>query len=126
MKVLNTVISTKKVTITNHNLKGNFQMHPIYTKQIEKVSDYNYILSLTFSVFNTMDHPFPVDLTATITGQFTFDNETTEDQVENFMQIPAIQILYPHLRSVVASITAASYLQPLLLPLVDARVFKNV
>lgn len=126
MKVLNTVIQTKKVSIVNHNIKGNFQMAPIYTKQIEKTADKTYILTLNFSVFNTSDKPFPVDISASIAGTYTFDDTTTEEQMENFMQIPATQILFPHLRSLVSSVTASCYLQPLLLPLVDARIFQNV
>ncbi|HLS99974.1 MAG TPA: hypothetical protein VK005_00630 [Acholeplasma sp.] len=126
MKVLNTLIQTKKVSIVNHNLKGNFQMQPIYTKQLEKLSNTEYVVSITFAVFSTPEHPFPIDLSATISGNFTFEASVPDIEAENFMAGPAIQILYPHLRSVVASLTATCYLQPLLLPLVDPRIFKDV
>ena len=38
MKVLNTIIQTKKISIMNHNLKGNFKMNP-YDKESLKNSD---------------------------------------------------------------------------------------
>lgn len=125
MKVLNTVIQVKKVSIINNDLKGNFQMAPIYTKQIEKIDDKTYILTLNFATLNTPDKPFPVDINVSIAGTFTFDSDTNETHMENFIQIPAVQILFPHLRSLISSVTASCYLQPLLLPLVDARIFTN-
>ncbi len=125
VKVLNTVIQTKRVSIVNHNLKGNYKLNPIFTKQIEKVDDKTYVLTLNVSVLNTPEAPFPIDLNASIQGTFTFD-EANEIQIENFMLIPAVQVLFPHLRSIVSSVTASSYIQPLLLPLMDARVFKDV
>ncbi len=126
MKVLNTVIQVKKVSVINNDLKGNFQMAPIYTKQIEKVDSHTYILTLNFATMNTPEKPFPVDLNVSLSGTFTFDNETTETHMENFLQIPAVQVLFPHLRSLISSVTASCYLQPLLLPLVDARIFVNI
>ncbi|WP_025725616.1 protein-export chaperone SecB [Acholeplasma granularum] len=126
MKVLNTNIQVKKVSIENHNLKGNFKMLPIYTKQIIKEDDLNYTLILGFSVLNSKENPFPIDMTVHLASTFTFSNESSEEQIENFMQIAAIQIIYPHLRSLVSSITASSYLQPLLLPLINANLFQNV
>ncbi|HEY8406071.1 MAG TPA: protein-export chaperone SecB [Acholeplasma sp.] len=125
MKVQNTLIQTKHIKLVNHNLKGNYKLNPIFTKQLEKVDDRTYILTISVSVVNTPTEPFPIDLSCSISGTFTFD-EADEIQIENFLQIPAIQVLYPHMRSMIASVTTTSYMQPLLLPLVDARMFKNV
>ena len=58
MKVLNTIIQTKKISIMNHNLKGNFKMNPIYTKQLVKEDDYTYTLTLMFSVLIVKHTPF--------------------------------------------------------------------
>ena len=126
MKVVNTVIQTKRISIVNHNLKGNFKMNPIYTKQIIKESDYVYTLVLMFSVLNSKDNPFPIDLTAHLSATFTFSNDSSEEQIENFLQLPAVQIIYPHLRSLVSSVTASAYLQPMLLPLINPNIFKNI
>jgi len=126
MKVVNTSIQTKKIHIQNHNLKGNFKMLPIYTKQIEKNEDNVYTLTLMFSVLNTPENPFPIDITAHLAATFTFSKDSSEDQIENFLQLPAVQIIYPHLRSLVSSVTASAYLQPLLLPLINPNLFKNV
>lgn len=126
MKVVNTIIQTKKIFIENHNSKGNFKMNPIYTKQIIKEEDRTYTLILMFSVLNTADNPFPIDLTAHLSATFTFSEDSTEEQMENFLQLPAVQIIYPHLRSLISSVTASAYLQPLLLPLINPNIFKNV
>ncbi|MFA7417918.1 MAG: protein-export chaperone SecB [Acholeplasma sp.] len=126
MKVVNTIIQTRKLSIVNHNLKGNFKMNPIYTKQINKESERVYTLILMFSVLNSASNPFPIDLTAHLAATFTFSDDSSEEQMENFLQTPAVQIIYPHLRSLISSVTASSYLQPLLLPLINPNLFMNV
>lgn len=126
MKVVNTIIQTKKISIINHNLKGNFKMNPIYTKQIIKDDEYVYTLILMFSVLNSQESPFPIDLTAHLSATFTFSKESSEEQIENFLQLPAVQIIYPHLRSLISSVTASAYLQPMLLPLINPNLFTNI
>lgn len=126
MRVLNTVIKCKKVNISNNNLTGNFQLFPTFTKQIEKLDNQNYTLTLNFEVKSTSEKPFPLDIEASICGTFSFEQNLNEADVENFMMIPAVQIIFPHLRSLVSSVTANCYIQPLLLPLVDPRVFINI
>lgn len=126
MKVINTIIQTNKISIENHNLKGNFKMNPIYEKQIVKDSDKTYTVTLMFSILNSLEHPFPVDLTAHLSGTFTFSEHSTEHEMENFLAIPAVQIIFPHLRSLISSVTASAYLQPLLLPLLNPNVFKSI
>lgn len=126
MKVINTVIQTKKISIVNHNLNGNFKMKPIYTKQLTKDADRVYTLILMFSVLNSEQNPFPIDITAHLSATFTFSEDSSEEQIENFLQLPAVQIIYPHLRSLISSITASAYLQPLLLPLINPNIFINV
>ena len=126
MKVLNTQIKLKKLNIANNNLKGNFKMNPIYTKLIEKIEDNVYELTLNFSVLNSKDSPFPIDFNASVVGTFTFDSNSDEVKVERFMNLPAVQIIFPHLRAVVSSVTASSYMQPLLLPLSDVTKFVNL
>lgn len=126
MRVLNTVIKSKRVSIVNNNLTGNFQLFPIFTKQLEKVDQHSYEITLTFSVNSTSEKPFPLDVSISMSGLFTFEENTPEVEMENFMNLPAVQIVFPHLRALVSSITASCYVQPLLLPLVDPRVFINV
>lgn len=126
MKVLNTIIQTKKISIINHNLKGNFKMNPIYTKQLVKEDDFTYTLTLMFSVLNSETHPFPIDLTAHMSATFNFSKDSNEIDIENFLQLPAVQIIYPHLRSLISSVTASAYLQPLLLPLINPNLFQNI
>ncbi|VEU82934.1 protein-export chaperone SecB [Acholeplasma hippikon] len=126
MRVLNTIIKTNKVTIVNNNLNGNFQLFPVFTKQIVKLEDSVYEITLNFSVEHSIEKPFPLNMQASMSGIFSFEKGTPESEMENFMNLPAIQIVFPHLRSLVSSVTASCYVQPLLLPLVDPRLFINV
>jgi len=126
MKVLNTQIRLKKLSINSNDLKGNFKMNPIYTKSIEKKEDFLYELTLNFSVLNSKEHPFPLDFICSVVGTFTFDKKSDEIKMEQFMNIPAVQIIFPHLRSIVSSVTASSYMQPLLLPLSDVTKFTTI
>lgn len=126
MRVLNTIIKTKEISVVNNNLNGNFQLFPVFHKEIKKIEDYNYEVILHFSVKNTPEKPFPLNMHAQMSGTFTFEPNTAEYEMENFMNLAAIQIVFPHLRSLVSSVTASCYVQPLLLPLVDPRVFINL
>lgn len=126
MKVINTQIKLKKLTIVNNNLQGNFKMNPIYTKSIEKVNDFSYNLTLNFSVLNSKEYPFPIDLNTSIIGVFNFDEKSDEIKMEKFMSTAAVQILFPHLRTIISSVTASSYMQPLLLSLTDVAKFITI
>lgn len=126
MKVINTQIKLKKLSIVNNNLQGNFKMNPIYTKSIEKVNDFSYNLTLNFSVLNSKEYPFPIDLNTSIIGVFNFDEKSDEIKMEKFMSTAAVQILFPHLRTIISSVTASSYMQPLLLSLTDVAKFITI
>ncbi len=126
MKVINTQIKLKKLSIVNNNLQGNFNMNPIYTKSIEKVNDFSYNLTLNFSVLNSKEYPFPIDLNTSIIGVFNFDEKSDEIKMEKFMSTAAVQILFPHLRTIISSVTASSYMQPLLLSLTDVAKFITI
>ncbi len=126
MKVINTQIKLKKLSIVNNNLQGNFKMNPIYTKSIEKVNNFSYNLTLNFSVLNSKEYPFPIDLNTSIIGVFNFDEKSDEIKMEKFMSTAAVQILFPHLRTIISSVTASSYMQPLLLSLTDVAKFITI
>ena len=61
-----------------------------------------------------------------MSATFNFSEDSNEIDIENFLQLPAVQIIYPHLRSLISSVTASAYLQPLLRPLINPNLFHNI
>ena len=41
--------------------------------------------------------------------------------MDNFLNIQAVQIMFPYIRTMVTSLTSAALMQPLILPFVDVR-----
>ena len=47
--------------------------------------------------------------------------ELEKEKVDDFIKIQSCQILFPQIRTIVATLTASAFVQPILLPVVDAR-----
>ena len=52
--------------------------------------------------------------------------EATDYEINSFLNLKAIEILFPYLRSAVSGVTAAAMLPPVMLPIVPAeKLFTN-
>jgi len=126
MNITKTVYKTEKVSFKNHFLVGNFKLIPKYQKQVTKINDIEYETKLFITITSTPEQPFPIDLEVVFSGVFTFGQIEKEDNIDSFLNIGAIQIMIPLIRTIVSSVTASSMIQPLILPLVDARQFVDM
>jgi preprotein translocase subunit SecB len=66
-----------------------------------------------------------MDIDLTFIGIFQFDSIDDSSELDKFLNIGAIQILFPYVRSIVSTITGASLMQPLILPIIDVRMIQN-
>ena len=112
-------ILVKEASIKNNVMNGSFPLNPRLNALIKKADDDHYSLTLRLQVVNTDDNPFPIDLSGEVVGTFEFVNDTS-DEILRFMKREAIQLVYPYLRSVATSLTAIAFVNPLVLPLIDA------
>lgn len=127
MKILNMTLTTNRVSLHNHSRKGEFKLNPVFCKKTEIIEKDLVRVSLQMVIQSTEAEPFPIDLNVIFVGDFNVaDYHQTDEDFQEFLQVKSVQILVPHLRALVSSITAASFLTPLLLPIVDVRVFREV
>lgn len=127
MKILNMTLTTNRVTLHNHAGKGEFKLNPVLCKKTEFDELGHVRIALQMVIKNTEAEPFPIDLNVVFMGDFHISEyKSTDEDFQDFVHIKAVQILVPHLRALVSSVTAASFLTPLLLPIMDVRMFREV
>jgi preprotein translocase subunit SecB len=123
MNIVQSQIKAKKLSLHVNNLKGdNFQVKPLYFKHVDKIVDDTYLLTLVIELKNTKDNPFPVDLVVEFESMFKFKDYKDEEEIMNFLNITAIQMVFPIMRASVNSLITSALLPPLVLPLIpDVR-----
>lgn len=112
---------TNEISVKNNNLPGgSFNLMPRIQRLIGKVDETHASVEIRVEIHNTEENPFPVDVIASMTGIFDMSNIEEKDK-EKFLKIQSVQLILPHIRSLIASTTAAALMTPLMLPIYDAR-----
>lgn len=112
---------TNEISVKNNNLPGgSFNLMPKIQRLIGKVDETHASVEIRVEIHNTEENPFPVDVIASMTGIFDMSNIEEKDR-EKFLKIQSVQLILPHMRSLIASTTAAALMTPLMLPIYDAR-----
>ena len=112
---------TNEISVKNNNLPGgSFNLMPKIQRLIGKVDETHASVEIRVEIHNTEENPFPVDVIASMTGIFDMSNIEEKDR-DNFLKIQSVQLILPHMRSLIASTTAAALMTPLMLPIYDAR-----
>ena len=119
--IANVKLVVNEIRLKNHELaEGSFNLEPKITRNIVKMENDNYSVEISFSITNTEEKAFPIDLFVSMTG--SFDLQTfSQEQKEDFLNIQAIQIIFPYMRNIISTITTASLMPPLVLPIIDAN-----
>ena len=97
------------------NLTKSVKLNQNFSRNIEKIDDNHCKVSLMFSVDNNEENPMPFELKVQISGTFKLDNWEDEDR-NIFINTNAIAILYPFVRSLVATLTANANVPTYVLP----------
>lgn len=119
--IVNYKLITNKISITNNYLEGeNFTIDPQIQRSINAIDDSHASVTYDLVIKNTEEHPFPVDIEVSITGLFDI-SKLNKKHVDDFLKIQTCQILFPQIRTIVASLTSSAVMTPLLLPIIDAR-----
>lgn len=115
-------IVTNEVKIINHDMDGNFDVSPNINRQTGHIENSsNYFTKLTISFENTEEHPFPIDLSVTMTAIFDLQHLDTDDQeqIERFLRFQGVQTLFPYMRATISNTLSSAMIAPLTLPIVD-------
>ncbi|MCM1130220.1 MAG: protein-export chaperone SecB [Roseburia sp.] len=116
----------KTVSTVSFNIKDTrlddtkYTITPSFGKAIKKLNDEMYEVKLIFTIKNENQNITPYEIELIIKGVFVLKNPS-EGEVDEFLKINAIQILFPYLRSILSSAMSALMITPILLPLMDAR-----
>ncbi len=95
------------------------EIKPIFTREITKVNDVRFIITLSVSLSN-LEREIPFYLDVQISG--IYDVENWEDaQTNKFIIANASQILYPYLRTIVTTLTANALVPPYHLPIANTE-----
>lgn len=114
-------LATNEISIKNNYLPtGSFNLAPQIRRIINQIDDTHASVEIRVEIRNTEENPFPVDVIASMTGIFDMSNIEEKDK-EKFLKIQSVQLILPHMRSLIASTTAAALMTPLMLPIYDAR-----
>lgn len=92
---------------------------PSLSKNIIKEKNGTNIVKLMFSIKNDENNFFPYDIELNIKGKFCLEN-VEDDELDKFLNINAIQMLVPYLRSSLSSAMGALLIPPIILPIMDA------
>ena len=99
---------------------GKFTVDPHLQRTINKIDDKCTAVTYDLEIKNTDEHPFPIDIRVSVTGLFDISG-LQEDKVDDFIKVQSCQLVFPHIRTIVATLTSSSLMPPILLPIIDAR-----
>ena len=103
------------------NKEFNLQSVPLKVdfKKNTNQMDNKYFVTISVSIF---DESLPADspfyLSVSLTGEFQFTDNTLIDK-EIMIDMNAVAILFPYLRSAITNITSTANIPPLILPTVN-------
>lgn len=127
IKINNITLIVNEASIKNNNLPvGEFKLNPQIQKKIRKDNspENTYVLEIRVEIHNTTENPFPIDLVASLSGIFNIEGDN-EEEINNFLQIQGFQMVFPHLRSLVANMTVNAMMPPIFLPIVFTNQFEE-
>ena len=126
-KLIKTTFTTNEIVFTQNFIdEGQFKFIPKLTRIIVKINDNNFYTDLILKINNTDENPFPVNIKISFRAIFEFNDIDDQKEVELFLKIQAVHIMYPYLRSMLTNLTNTAMMPPLILPIIDAsQIFKN-
>ncbi len=98
-----------------------FEIKPQFSRTVRRVqeNDKLWFLSLEVKVESTEDSPKPFNIKARLVGMFEAEEIDTDLDRQDLV-INMTEIVYPYLRAAVSALTANSFINPLILPVIPA------
>ena len=118
-------ILAEEMTYTINRIKMDpntkFEIKPQFSRTVRRVqeNDKLWFLTLEVKVESTEQEPKPFNIKARLVG--IFEAEDVENDLDRQdLVINMTEIVYPYLRASVSALTANSFINPLMLPVIPA------
>ena len=100
---------------------GEVQITPKFKKEVSELGENSINVTLGVLIENTESSPTPFNLCVELTGHFNaqFSGEESLPFREQLINQNTVAILFPFLRSTVASLTLAANISPVILPIIN-------
>ena len=99
---------------------AEFQIAPSFSKEVTDNGDETYDVRLTVAIETTKEKPMLFDLLVDITGHFALANDAGDEKFRNHLiNQNTVAILFPFLRTIVASLTTTANVSALMLPIIN-------
>ena len=97
-----------------------FEIKPFFSRRIQtaKENPKINIVVLECKIESTQEQPKPFNLVVRLVGVFEVNNMVTDEDKRTFA-LNATETMYPYLRTTVTSLTSASFINPLNLPVIS-------
>ena len=113
-------ITTNKKNIVNKAKEGiEYQVQPRFGRKINSNGKDIFELILKFDLHDRDGIQSPFDIDLEISGIFQL-KDFDESEIDSFMKINAVSIMFPYLRTILASSMTSMMLQPITIPILDA------
>ena len=100
---------------------GEVQITPKFKKEVIELDENMISVTLGVLIENTETNSTPFNLCVELTGHFNakFTGEESQSFREQLINQNTVAILFPFLRSTVASLTLAANISPVILPIIN-------
>ncbi len=127
MKLIKSGFVIERMELKNNHLKpAKFKLKPKLTRKTGKINETTFFTELSLAIESNEEDRFPVDIHIDFKGIFEFADIVNQEDVQKFLEVKAVEIMYPYLRSMASNLTSAALMPPLVLPIMDpSLIFKQ-
>ena len=106
----------------DYSQKQPVQVNPRFTRSIKKIDQNVCDVSLTFLINDSAECPPPFSMKVIVTGTFRLEEWEKNDNID-LIKTNAVAIIYPFLRSLVATITSNANIPSFILPVFNVIAY---
>lgn len=93
------------------------KLNPTFDRGIKKINKDSAKIILGFEIKSTEENPSPFNLSIVISGIFELNDWESKDT--DIMKYNTLSVLFPFLRSLIATVTANASIPPYILPVIN-------
>ena len=120
-KLLNIKVNKFDFKLNEYN-QSDYNINLEFGKKINKIDDNKSELILKLRIMDNEEAHTPFNIEYEMATLFEFE-DLSKEEYEGFMNINAIQIAFPYMRSTLTSLTSSLMIKPVILPIIDVRTF---
>jgi preprotein translocase subunit SecB len=104
-----------------------FEIIPEFNTSTHDKGNDHFEVALSVNIHSSESHPLPFNLAVSMVGKFSICLGNIDDELKtSLLRENTLAIMFPFLRSIVASITLSANIPPLILPVINiVSAFNN-